>query len=98
MLRGALRPAVVAPIELPPPPRRVPHISTQKNTKNVVRYPDFLRAAPASAACAAFCKESRMRLAGSIKLNRKSGVWGTPLGGRGTQRFILLSNSVAGKT
>jgi hypothetical protein len=39
--------------------------------------PDFLYAAPACAACAAFIKESGMKLDGSIKLNRKSGVWGT---------------------
>jgi hypothetical protein len=42
-------------------------------SQNARRTPDFLSAAPASAACAAFCKENRMKLAGSIKLNRKSG-------------------------
>src|ERR1700722_6934848 len=40
--------------------------------------PDFLHAASARFACAAFCKESRMKFAGPTKLDRKSGgTWGT---------------------
>jgi hypothetical protein len=40
--------------------------------------PDFLYAAQAEFACAAFCKESRMNFASATKLDRKSGgTWGT---------------------
>ena len=40
--------------------------------------PDFLHAAPDRFACAAFCKESRMKFARATKLHRKSGrTWGT---------------------
>src|SRR3984957_2561231 len=40
-------------------------------------YPDFLHGAPPTPACAAFIKESRMKLANARKLDRKSGVrWG----------------------
>ena len=40
--------------------------------------PDFLHAASARFACAAFCKESRMKFASATKLDRKSGgTWGT---------------------
>jgi hypothetical protein len=35
--------------------------------------PDFLYAAPAMFACAAFCKESRMKFLDSTKPHRKSG-------------------------
>jgi hypothetical protein len=35
--------------------------------------PDFLYAAPPMFACAAFCKESRMKFLGSTKPHRKSG-------------------------
>jgi hypothetical protein len=37
-------------------------------------YPDFLHGAPPTPACAAFIKESRMKFANAIRLNRKSGV------------------------
>jgi hypothetical protein len=37
-------------------------------------YPDFLHGAPPTPACAAFVKESRMKFANAIKLDRKSGV------------------------
>jgi len=37
-------------------------------------YPDFLHEAPPTSMCAAFIKESRMKLASASKLNRKSGV------------------------
>jgi hypothetical protein len=37
-------------------------------------YPDFLRAALDTTACAAFIKESRRKLASATNLNRKSGV------------------------
>ena len=43
------------------------------------RCPDFLQDAPSRAACAAFCKESRMKFIGSNKLYRKSGGVGHPL-------------------
>ena len=36
--------------------------------------PDFLYAAPDTTACAAFSKESRMKLANATNLDRKSGV------------------------
>ena len=40
--------------------------------------PDFLHAASDRFACAAFCKESRMKFASATKLDRKSGgTWGT---------------------
>jgi hypothetical protein len=40
-------------------------------------YPDFLHGAPPTPACAAFIKESRMKLISARKLDRKSGVrWG----------------------
>jgi hypothetical protein len=42
------------------------------------RYPDFPYAAPASAACAAFNEESRMKLVGPAPLHRKSGGMGHP--------------------
>jgi hypothetical protein len=35
--------------------------------------PDFLYVAPSMSACAAFSKESRMRIANAINLDRKSG-------------------------
>jgi hypothetical protein len=41
------------------------------------RYPDFLYATPASAECAAFIRESRMKFVDPITIYRKSGVWGT---------------------
>jgi len=37
-------------------------------------YPDFLREAPPTPACAAFIKESRVKFANARKLDRKSGV------------------------
>jgi hypothetical protein len=37
-------------------------------------YPDFLHGAPPTPACAAFIKESRMKLANTSTLDRKSGV------------------------
>jgi hypothetical protein len=59
-------------------------------------YPDFLHEAPPTSTCAAFIKESRMKVVNASKVNRKSGVrWcerGAPvrfplawcvLGGRG---------------
>src|ERR1700691_1195718 len=39
--------------------------------------PDFLYAALSMAACAAFIKESRRKLAELTKPHRKSGFWGT---------------------
>jgi hypothetical protein len=39
----------------------------------------------ATAARAAFIEESRMRLMKAAKLHRKSGVWGTRIGGRGRE-------------
>ena len=40
----------------------------------VLKDPDFLYAAPDMTACAAFCKESRMKFASATKFDRKSGV------------------------
>jgi hypothetical protein len=37
-------------------------------------YPDFLHGAPPTAACAAFIKESRMKLTSATNLDRKSGA------------------------
>jgi hypothetical protein len=37
-------------------------------------YPDFLHEAPPTPVCAAFIKESRMKCANAIKLDRKFGV------------------------
>jgi hypothetical protein len=37
-------------------------------------YPDFLHGAPATGECAAFIKESRMKVVNARKLDRKSGV------------------------
>ena len=57
-------------------------------------YPDFLHGAPPISACAAFIKESRMKLANARKLDRKSGVrWCE----RGTSRRFppaLLCDSI----
>jgi hypothetical protein len=50
----------------------MPHLA--KNERDT---PNFLHAAPDRAACAPFFKERRMNFAGSTKLHRKSGVWGT---------------------
>jgi hypothetical protein len=58
-----------------------------KHSKNImiahVRQgdPDFLHAAPDTFACAAFCKESRMKFASATKIDRKSrGNVGHPSG------------------
>jgi hypothetical protein len=40
--------------------------------------PNFLYAAPATAACAAFIEESRTNFINADRLHRKSGAWGTP--------------------
>ncbi len=50
----------------------IPHLA--KNERDA---PNFLHAASDRATCAPFVKERRMRFAGSSKLHRKSGVWGT---------------------
>jgi len=40
-------------------------------------YPDFLHEAPPTSACAAFIKESPMKVVNASRFNRKSGVrWG----------------------
>jgi hypothetical protein len=48
----------------------------------VVIYPNFLYAPPASAACADFIKESRMKIVATSTLQGKSGIWGTRIRGR----------------
>jgi hypothetical protein len=50
---------------------RIPHLA--KNSE----IPDFLYEALSVATCAAFIKESRMKLVEPTGLNRKSGIWGT---------------------
>jgi hypothetical protein len=39
--------------------------------------PDFLYATPATATCAAFIEESRMKFTNANKFHRKFGKWGT---------------------
>jgi hypothetical protein len=53
--------------------------------KNERDTPNFLHGAPPTPACAAFIKESRMRLDNAGKLDRKSGIWGTPRSVEGTK-------------
>jgi hypothetical protein len=52
------------------------HFPTSR-TKDA-RDPDFLHAALVMAACAAFCKESRMKFVYSTKYPRKSWGYGAP--------------------
>jgi hypothetical protein len=59
----------------------VSHIAQKK-----ARYPDFLCAALSVTACAAFIKESRMKLVRPTGLNRKSGGIGPHPLIRGTTR------------
>jgi len=49
---------------------------SKSSRRNLFRptYPDFLHGAPPTYACAAFIKESRMKLANASKFDRKSGV------------------------
>jgi hypothetical protein len=56
--------------------RREPLIS--HISQKAARYPDFLYAALPSVACAAFCKESRMKFIKATELHRKSGGMGHP--------------------
>ena|SRR5271155_369833 len=51
---------------------------TGPHLANCARYPGFLYAAPSRATCAAFIKESRMKLIGPTDLHRKSGDMGHP--------------------
>jgi hypothetical protein len=51
----------------------VPHVRLSVRGPNKTGDPDFLYAAPNRFACAAFCKESRMKFANATKLHRKSG-------------------------
>ena len=55
----------------------IPHLA-QKTYKKRARYPDFLCAALSVTACAAFIKESRMKLVRPTGLDRKSGGVGHP--------------------
>ena len=52
--------------------RGIPHLA--KNERDT---PNFLHAALGKTARAAFCKESRMKIAQPTKLHGKSGIWGT---------------------
>jgi hypothetical protein len=66
--------------------RGIPHLA--KNERDA---PNFLYAAPDRAAYAPFFKERRMRFAGSTKLHRKSGMWGTRASGARTGGRSFLS-------
>jgi hypothetical protein len=64
----------------------------------VLKDPDFLYAAPDMTACAAFCKESRMKFANTTKLHRKSeGVRRRKPARHGKARK-KISPSVAGRS
>jgi hypothetical protein len=52
---------------------RISHISPKTGET-----PDFLYAALAMVACAAFINESRIKFVCPTKHHRKSGIWGTP--------------------
>ena len=51
----------------------MPQVRTSVPGTNKTGDPDFLHAAPDKTACAAFSKESRMKLANATKPHRKSG-------------------------
>jgi hypothetical protein len=66
---------------------RPPHLA--KNERDT---PNFLHAALARAACAPFFKERRMESAEPNKLYRKSGIWGTRVGGRATRDRLEVNH------
>jgi hypothetical protein len=65
--------------------RGIPHLA--KNERDA---PSFLYAALDDSASAPFVKERRMEFAKSIKLHRKSGMWGTQLKWQGQGDFRLF--------
>jgi hypothetical protein len=65
--------------------RGIPHLAKKR-----ARYPDFLCVALSVTVCAAFIKESRMKLVRPTGLNRKSGGMGHP---RSVVRTVLWSRT-----
>jgi hypothetical protein len=57
-------------------------------------YADFLYAAPASTACAAFIKESRMKLVAHPPFTGNPWVWGTRVGGKARNLRDSISNAL----